>query len=179
MEGFILDKRTEITSVQEFRSKTMKKQLRPASWKWKEVLPELMKTIEADDAENGAVSLIHKDTGDLAGVSPTLNAIIQVFKPGVCDTAHRHSNVALFFVYKGEGYSIVDDEKIEWSEGDLVLAPAWSAHQHCNTSETENAILVTFQDVPQVSSMGTWFFQEPIDAETKHIVGKEDEEFKT
>lgn len=171
--------RTEITSVQDFRTKTMKKQIRPASWKWKEIMPKLMKTIESEDAENGAVSLVHKDTGDEAGVSPTLNTIVQVFKPGVCDTAHRHSNVALFFVYQGEGYSIVDEEKIEWEEGDLVLAPAWSAHQHCNTSKTENAILITFQDVPLVSNMRTWFFQEPIDADTKHIVGEDKDEFDT
>lgn len=169
--------RTEITSVQHFRTKAMKKQLRPASWKWKEIIPELMKTIESEESVSGSVSLIHKDTGDAAGVSPTLNAIVQVFKPGICDTAHRHSNVALFFVYQGEGYSIVDEEKIEWEMGDLVLAPAWSAHQHCNTSVSENAILVTFQDVPLMSNLGTWFFQEPIDGDTKHITGND--EFKT
>lgn len=173
------DNRTEIMSVQEFRSKTMKKQLRPASWKWKEIVPELKKSVDASEDGRGAVSLVHNDTGDQAGVSPTMNVIVQVFKPGVRDDAHRHSNVALFLVYEGKGYSIVDGEKIEWEQGDLVLAPAWSAHEHCNTSETEDAVLVTFQDVPQVSNLRSWFFQEPVGAETKHVVGEKDDEFTT
>src|SRR5699024_7246452 len=154
-----MEDRTEITSVQDFRSKTMKKQLRPASKKWEEVLPKLMETIEADDSENGAVSLVHKDTGDQASVSPSLNVVTQVFKPGVCDAEHRHSNVALFLVFEGEGYSIIDNAKIEWKKGDHVLAPAWAPHKHCNTSETDNAILVTFQDVPRVSNLRSWFFK--------------------
>lgn len=171
------DDRTEIMSVEDFRSKTMKKQLRPASWKWKEVYPKLMESM--GDAGRGAVSLVHKDTGDQAGVSPSLNVITQIFKPGERDHAHRHSNVALFLVLQGEGHSIVDGETIEWEKGDLVLAPAWSEHEHVNSSETEDAILVTFQDVPQVSNLRTWFFQEPIGTETRHVVGDEEERFQS
>jgi gentisate 1,2-dioxygenase len=173
------NERTEIISVQEFRTKTMKKQLRPAAWNWEEIYPELMESLESSEDGRGAVSLVHKDTGDQAGVSPSLNVIVQIFKPGVRDHAHRHSNVALFFVYEGEGYSVVDGERIDWKEGDLVLAPAWSAHEHCNTSETENAILITFQDVPQVSNLRTWFFEEPVGTEPKHVVGEEKDEFTT
>lgn len=164
--------RTEIMSVQEFRSKTMKPMLRPASWKWKEVYPKLMESLESSETGQGSVSLVHKDL-EGAGVSPSLNVITQVFKPGERDHAHRHSNVALFLVFQGEGYSIVDGEKIEWEKGDLVLAPAWSAHEHCNTSETEDAILVTFQDVPAVSNLGTWFFEAPVGSTPQHVVGEE------
>ncbi|MGM8366414.1 cupin domain-containing protein [Virgibacillus sp. W0181] len=167
--------RTEIMSVQEFRSKTMKPQLRPASWKWEEVYPKMMESLDESGAGSTGVSLVHKDL-EGAGVSPSMNVIVQVFKPGEKDHAHRHSNVALFLVFEGEGYSMIDGEKIEWKKGDLVLAPAWSDHAHCNTSETENAILVTFQDVPQVSNLGAWFFEEPVGTKPLHVVGGE---FKT
>lgn len=171
--------RTEIMSVQEFRSRTMKKQLRPASWKWEDVHPKLMNSLENSESGRGAVSLVHKDTGDQAGVSPSLNVIVQVFKPGERDHAHKHSNVALFLVFQGKGFSIVDGEKIKWEKGDLVLAPAWSEHEHCNDSETEDAILITFQNVPQMSNLRTWFFEEPVGSEPKHIVGEEKDEFST
>src|SRR5699024_4711806 len=128
--------RTEITSVQEFRSKTIKPQLRTATWKWKDVKEKLMKSLEESGGGSTGDSLVNKDT-EGAGVSPSVNVITQVFKPGERDHAHRHSNVALFLVFEGEGYSIIDGEKIEWEKGDLVLAPAWSEHEHCNSSETE------------------------------------------
>src|SRR5699024_875638 len=77
------DDRTEIMSVQEFRSKTMKPQLRPASWKWKDVQPKLMESLESSESGQGSVSLVHKDLeGAGAGVTPSLNVITQVFKPG-------------------------------------------------------------------------------------------------
>lgn len=163
------DERTEIMSVEDFRSRTMKNQLRPASWKWEEIYPKLMDSVESNG--RGAVSLVHKDTGDQAGVSPSINVIVQVLKPGVHEDAHKHSNVAFFFVKQGKGYSIVDGEKLEWGVGDLVIAPAWSEHEHANTSESEDAVLVTFQDVPHVSNLRTWFFEEPVGTETRHVVG--------
>ncbi|GIN95971.1 hypothetical protein J6TS1_18410 [Siminovitchia terrae] len=164
--------RTEIMSVSEFRKKTMKPRLRPAVWKWEDIYPKLKETVASPEKGRGTISLVHKDTGNAYGVSPTLNVIVQVFKPGVHEHAHRHSNVALFFVFQGQGYSIIDEEIIEWKKGDLVLAPSWSKHEHCNTSDTEDAILITFQDVPHVSSLGAWFFEEPIGEMPSHMVGE-------
>ncbi|GGE58162.1 hypothetical protein GCM10007140_05640 [Priestia taiwanensis] len=100
------------------------------------------------------MSLIHHDTGEAYGTSSTMN-------------------VALNLVFQGEGFSIVDGEKIEWEKGDLFLAPPWSAHEHCNTSETEDAIIFTFQDVPVLTSMGTWFLEEPVGSAPRHVVRKD------
>lgn len=79
------------------------------------------------------MSLIHNHTGDTHGTSSTMKVVVQIFKPGGLNKAHRHTNVALNLVFQGEGYSIVDGEKIELKKGDLFLAPPCSAHEHCNT----------------------------------------------
>lgn len=169
------DQRTEIISYREFLSKSKKKMVRPSVWKWQDIYPRLVESVSEDflEAGRGTLSLVHKDTGDLYGVSPTMNVVVQIFKPGEHNKAHRHTNVAVNLVFQGKGFSIVDGEKIEWEKGDIFLAPPWSEHEHCNTSDVEDAILFTFQDVPVVTTMGTWFLEEPIGTPPRHIVKKE------
>ncbi|HHQ2899366.1 TPA: cupin domain-containing protein [Bacillus cereus] len=166
------NQRTDIVNYSEFLKKSRKPAIRACSWKWKDIYPLLNESVSEDFLESGrgTLSLIHKDTGDAYGTSSTMNVVVQIFKPGEHNKAHRHTNVALNLVFQGKGFSIVDGEKIEWEKGDLFLAPPWSAHEHCNTSETEDAILFTFQDVPVLTSMGTWFLEEPIGSAPRHIL---------
>jgi len=166
------NERTGIIPYSEFLKNSRKPQVRPAVWKWRDIHPKLVESISEDflEAGRGTQSLVHSDTGELHSVSPTMNVVVQIFKPGEHNKAHRHTNVALNIVFKGQGYSIVDGEKLEWEAGDVFLAPPWSAHEHCNTSETEDAILYTVQDVPVVSGMGVWFLEEPIGSPSRHIV---------
>jgi len=168
------DNSTEIVSYPEFLKRSKKTMMRPGVWRWEEIEQQLVASIGYNEHEpgRGAVSLIHKDTGSANGVSPTINVVVQVLEPGRSYEPHKHTNVAFFLVKQGQGYSIVDGERIEWKEGDIVVAPAWSAHEHGNTSETENAILVTFQDVPMVNHMGIMFLEEPVGAPIRHLVGK-------
>src|SRR5699024_7100207 len=121
----------------------------------------------------GAVSLVNEDTGDANGISPNINGIVQVLGPREHNNPHKHSNMAIFVVFEGEGYSIINGEKIEWEKGDVFFSPAWLEHEHCNTSDSENAVLYTFQDVPTVSGMGAWFLEEPVGSGTKHVVQEE------
>ncbi|WP_100403707.1 cupin domain-containing protein [Bacillus sp. FJAT-42315] len=163
---------TDIINYSEFLKKSRKPAIRACSWKWKDIYPLLKESVSEDflEAGRGTLSLIHKDTGDAYGTSSTMNVVVQIFKPGEHNKPHRHTNVALNFVFQGKGFSIVDGEKIEWEKGDLFLAPPWSSHEHCNTSETEDAIFFTFQDVPVLTSMGTWFLEEPVGTPPRHIV---------
>src|SRR5690625_1445956 len=160
----VSEKTTHIIFCSEYQKRENKPMIRHGIWKCTEVYPRLMESVGQDGmgAGRGGVSLVHNDTEGSYGVSPTMNTVVQVLKPGESNEAHRHTNVALFLVFQGSGYSIIDGEKLEWEKGDLCVAPAWSEHEHCNTSETEDAILVTIQDVPAVASMGTMFVEEPI-----------------
>jgi gentisate 1,2-dioxygenase len=163
---------TEIVSYPEFLNRSKKTMMRPGMWKWEEIEQKLTDSIgyNSNEPGRGAVSLIHKDTGHANGVSPTINVVVQVLEPGRSYEPHKHSNVAFFLVKQGKGYSIVDGERLDWKEGDIVVAPAWSAHEHGNTSDTENAILVTFQDVPLVNHMGIMFLEEPLGTSIRHLV---------
>src|SRR5882724_4876799 len=65
------------------------------------------------------------------GTTPSLWASIQVILPGEVASAHRHAATALRFIMEGEGAdTIVDGEQYVINEGDLVLTPSWTWHDH-------------------------------------------------
>jgi len=167
----MVNQRSNIISTQEFREKNKKPKVGACIWKWKDVHSKLMdETSTVSSGSSGSISLVNADVGD--GILPGLNASVQVLKAGKDNNvhSHRHSMLAIFVVYQGEGYSIIDGEKIEWEKGDVVVAPPWLDHGHCNTSETEDAILLNIQDIPRVSDMGLWFIEEPEDESPRHII---------
>lgn len=164
-EEIKLSNSTGLMNYKEFMDKIKKPYMRPKIWKWKNVEKKLQDSLASSDhilgSGRGTVALVHEDTGDSYGVSPSLNMVAQVFEPGQRNKPHRHTNMALCIIVKGEGYSIIDGEKIEWEAGDVFIAPPWSEHEHCNTSETEQALFYTIQDVPVVSKLGIWFRESP------------------
>jgi gentisate 1,2-dioxygenase len=153
--------KAELINYKEFLKKSEERAVRANIWKWQDIDKKLKEVSKDDPLSDGrwAVSLVHEDTGKAYGVCPSLNMLVQVFEPGKHAKRHRHSNFAIFIVRQGSGYSIIDDQKIEWQAGDVFFAPPWAQHEHCNTSQTEQAVLYTVQDVPSVTDMGVWFFQ--------------------
>lgn len=48
---------------------------------------------------------------------------------------HTHQGGLVIFILDGEGYTVVDGEKVEWKKGDLILLPVKPGgveHQHFN-----------------------------------------------
>lgn len=164
------DSPAKFISYNDFLEKSAKQVARPCIWKGKDIKEHLYGSESSIGEGRGAVSLINEDTGDAYGFSPDMNALVQVLKPGEHNDPHRHSNMAIFVVFEGKGYSIIEGEKIEWEKGDVFYSPAWLEHEHCNTSDQEDAVLYTFQNVPNVSRMGSWFLEEPVGSGPKRVV---------
>lgn len=164
--------RADFISYKDFLEKSTKPTVGPAIWKGKDIKKQLHESLSSKfmGEGRGAVSLINKDTGDAYGVSPNINALVQVLAPGEHNNPHKHSNMAMFIVFEGEGYSMIDGEKVDWEKGDVFYSPAWLEHEHCNTSDHESAVLYTIQDVPTVSGMGAWFLEEPVGSGATHVV---------
>ena len=60
---------------------------------------------------------------------------------------HRHQGGLIIYVIDGAGYSVVDDERIDWEKGDLVLLPLREKgveHQHFNTNPDKPAVWMAF-----------------------------------
>jgi quercetin dioxygenase-like cupin family protein len=59
-------------------------------------------------------------------------------KPGMYGGRHGHME-ALLYVLQGEGYSVIDGEKIPWKKGTLLhVQGPQTVHQHFNTGQVES-----------------------------------------
>ncbi|NUZ06102.1 cupin domain-containing protein [Piscinibacter koreensis] len=104
------------------------------------------------------------------GTTNTFWASIQVILPGEVATAHRHSANAFRFVMQGDGaWTTVDGECYPMHEGDLVLTPAGTWHDHVHKG-SEPMIWLDVLDISLMRMLQATFFEgyagsvQPVDA---------------
>ena len=64
---------------------------------------------------------------------------------------HRHQGGLVIYVIEGRGYSVVDDERVDWEAGDLLLLPikpTGVVHQHFNLAPGEPCLWIAFLYMP-------------------------------
>jgi len=81
------------------------------------------------------------------GDDPFLTQTVQVhfvqLPSGTSNHGHGHQNEAVFYILEGRGYEIHDDQRYDWSKGDLVIVHTDSVHRHFNPyDETATALVV-------------------------------------
>ena len=65
---------------------------------------------------------------------------------------HNHQGGLVIFVLEGKGYSVVNGERIDWEEGDLILLPLLPDgcdHQHFNLDQEQGCKWIAFSYYPQ------------------------------
>jgi gentisate 1,2-dioxygenase len=111
------------------------------------------------------------------GTTPTLWASIQYILPGEIATSHRHAAAALRFVMKGQGAdTIVEGEQYPMHEGDLVLTPGWTFHDHEHKG-TEPMVWLDVLDMSLVRSLDAVFF-EPFEQARQPANGQPDRSYR-
>jgi gentisate 1,2-dioxygenase len=89
-------------------------------------------------------------------VMQTLGASIQLLTAGKATKAHRHTGSICYTVAKGNGYSIIDGKRIDWTKNDIFVVPSWAIHEHANASPSEDAVLFSFHDLPAMRALGLY-----------------------
>ena len=112
----------------------------PWIWRADDLLPVADRCGELITIERGgerrAIALANPGLGGRPFATPTIWAALQHLEPGETAPAHRHMANAVRFVLEGEGvWTTVDGDACDMEPGDLVLTPAWTFHDHANTSE--------------------------------------------
>ncbi len=87
---------------------------------------------------------------------PTLALKLQRLAPGSRTAAHRHTSSVVYHAAKGDGYSVIDGNRLEWSKGDTFVLPSWLPHEHGNDSPSHDAVLFTMSDLPIIEAMGLY-----------------------
>ncbi|MGO4692479.1 cupin domain-containing protein [Glaciibacter sp. 2TAF33] len=114
---------------------------------------EFLRDAPADPYDDVIVEYKNPTTG--GPVMTTISAYLQLIRPGVDTRSHRHTHSTVYHVVRGNGYSIVNGEKIEWTTGDTLAIPLWYAHSHHNHT-SEDAVLFSYTDRPAITALGLW-----------------------
>lgn len=107
---------------------------------------EGLSQFEPDVYDGYAIEYINPSTGKDA--NDRIGARMQMLPPKFQGKAHRHVHSNVYHAFKGQGYTIMNGVKFEWSEGDFFVIPSWTWHEHVNTSETEECYLFSTNDLP-------------------------------
>ncbi len=100
----------------------------------------------------------HPQTG--GPVLPTMACMIQMLRPGEHTRAHRHTGGAVYHVVSGAGYTVIDGQRFDWSQGDILALPPWALHEHGNSSASADAVLFSIQDLPVLKALGLYYEEE-------------------
>ena len=80
--------------------------------------------------------------GSLGYRTTGLSMAMFEIRPGGAQSKHRHPGEAILFAVDGEGYSVIDDERIEWTAGDAPIVNRYVWHQHFNAASTRPATVI-------------------------------------
>lgn len=134
----------------------------PHVWRYADVRPLLLESgalITAEEAERRVLILENPALPGKACATDTLYAGLQLILPREIAPAHRHTQSALRYIVEGSGaYTAVDGEKAYMEEGDLILTPSWTWHDHGNTSD-DPMVWLDGLDIPILRFMTTTFVE--------------------
>ena len=134
----------------------------PMCWAWEVMEPLVRRAIREvgmEEAERRVLLLTHPAFGGAAVTTTNLVAGLQTLLPGEIARAHRHTIQAIRFVMEGQGaVTSVNDHRCPMAEGDLILTPAWTWHEHIHPGEGR---VVWFDglDLPLCAHLDTMFFE--------------------
>ena len=137
----------------------------PYRYKWEDAERTLKSLGErpGDPYDGILLRYVHPITG--GPTLPTLSCEIQMLRPGEETRAHRHTSSAIYHVFKGKGFTVIDppaglragDSRHDWEEGDSFTVPLWRWHRHGNKDHKE-AVLFIMNDRPVMEAFG--FYRE-------------------
>jgi gentisate 1,2-dioxygenase len=142
----------------EERPKDPKTAVRPYLWKWADVYDGLLQArdrigIKGGSVERRTIRLVNPGLEKSEMTSHTMLFSFQLIQPGEVAPAHRHTMAAVRFILQGKGaYTTVEGHKMVMEEGDLILTPQWTWHEHAHEGEGP-MIWIDGLDVPFVQAL--------------------------
>ena len=110
--------------------------------------------LEPDPYDDVVLEYQNPLTGEPA--MPTIGARLQMLRPGVHTQTRRHTGAVVYYVVRGEGATIIDGRRFDWSAGDFLALPPWAAHAHLNRSDMSEAVMFQVNDIPVLQKLGLY-----------------------
>ncbi len=138
--------------------------VKPHLWKWADVYDSLLQARDRISVRDGTVErrvirLVNPGLKDSELSSHTMSFAFQLIQPGEVAPAHRHTMAAVRFILQGQGaYTNVEGQKMVMEEGDLILTPQWTWHEHANEGK-EPMVWIDGLDVPFIQALQVISFE--------------------
>jgi gentisate 1,2-dioxygenase len=137
----------------------------PLHWAWDDIAPHLpIHRGDNEDPDKRGIWLMYNPaTERRQGTTPIHFATYAGSAPGTPPYAgkrgHFHISASINYHTSGDGYSIVDGERVDWKAGDLLFsAPSWLEHAHYFGEY--GCTILTVQDHPMHISTASLLWQE-------------------
>jgi gentisate 1,2-dioxygenase len=136
---------------------------KPHLWEWQVLRPLVdaaMKVTSPAAVERRVLTLVDPEaSGPAAGTTTNLTTALQILLPGESARPHRHTMNALRFVLEGNGAAtIVDGKSCPMAEGDLIITPGWTWHEHVHKGSAP-IVWLDALDAPLHRYLGTDVFE--------------------
>ena len=101
---------------------------------------------KADDTAGIALIFSSEKQANRRNITPTMTLAMNTLPPGDFQRAHRHNSVAVTLVVQGDKcYSVVNEQRKDWSPWATTVTPPESLHSHFNDGN-EMAKFLIVQD---------------------------------
>lgn len=131
----------------------------PLRYPWRDTYSTLMalKEAEVDPDPCDGFHLTYTSPLDGGPTLPTFACEVQLLTAGMKTQAHRHNSTVIYNAFRGEGTTVVEGQRLEWRQGDMLVVPPWAWHHHENRSR-DDAVLYSIDDRPAMTALG--FYRE-------------------
>ncbi|WP_110946353.1 cupin domain-containing protein [Streptomyces avicenniae] len=120
-------------------------------YRWSATDEELTRLAVEDGGPLVSVEFTNPHSG--ASVLPTLACGMHRLLPGGSSAPVRRSGNSVYVVFRGEGSSVIDGRRFDWSAGDMFVVPSWSAAEHRSAA---GADLFSLGDAPVLRALGVY-----------------------
>lgn len=119
-----------------------------------EALKRYARVTDGSPYDGILMDYVNPNTG--GPVMQTIGASMQLLRPGEKTKAHRQTGSFIYQCAKGKGWSVINGQRFDWQERDIFVVPAWMYHEHANASDSEDACLFSFHDLPVMRALGLY-----------------------
>jgi gentisate 1,2-dioxygenase len=124
-------------------------------------MPDKVIVQQLEKQKNSAYSEERQCSVSISDIpSYTIGVDITTIDPSSNDRKHRHSYETIIFVLEGRGYSIVEEERVEWEAGDAIHIPPLACHQHFNSDPDKEVKFLSGTNAPLLQSVGDIDYRE-------------------
>ena len=122
-------------------------------YRWDMVRELLNKHRENPGDEHDGLMVEYIDPTTGQPVFKTMTFFAQMLHPGGKTLPVRTTSSLLVSPFEGQGYSIVNGQRMDWKEYDTLAIPGGSWFEHHNTSDKEPLVLFVASDEPTLKKL--------------------------